>query len=136
MWETNIQAEDKFKLTNLAIEAIVENVSFFLRKYQIEQKEILRTTLTLEDTLLNYQDFLGEKTVCSLKCVHRFGRIRIELTVHGENYNPFASGDDEDFSRILLSGIGMAPAWQYRNGQNIVIFSPKKKQRSSQASLA
>lgn len=130
MRETNIQAADKFKLTNLAIEAIVENVSFFLRKYQIEQKEILRTTLTLEDTLLNYQDFFGEKTVCSLKCVHRFGRIRIELTVHGESYNPFTSGDDEDFSRILLSGIGMAPVWQYRNGQNIVIFSPKKKKPS------
>lgn len=136
MKEVSIQATDKFNLTNQAIEIAVETTSDFLQKYKIEKKEILRTTLTLEDTLLNYQDTFGEKTVCSLKCVHRFGRIRIELTVHGENYNPFTSGDDEDFSRILLSGIGMAPAWQYRNGQNIVIFSPKKKNPSQMVYIA
>ena len=130
MKETSIQAVDKFNLTNQAIEVIVESISDFLRKYKVEQKEILRTTLALEDTLLNYQDAFGEKTVCSLKYVRRFGRIRIEVAINEENYNPFASGDEEDFSRILMSGIGMAPVWQYRNGQNIVIYSQKKKKPS------
>lgn len=130
MKEVSLQTTDKFSLTNQEIGTAVDAVSEFLRRYKTEQKEILRTTLTLEDTLLNYQEALGEKTVCTLKCVRRLGRIRIEVIVTGENYNPFTSGDDEDFSRVLLAGIGMAPVWQYRNGQNIVIFSPKKKQPS------
>jgi len=119
-----------FNLTNQEIETVIEKVSEFLKMYKIEQKEQLRTILALEDTLLNYQAKLGEKGTCSLKCFRRFGRIRIEITVNGESYNPFTSEDEEDFSRILMSGIGMAPVWQYRNGQNIVIYSPKKKKAS------
>jgi len=130
MKESSIQAMDKFNLSNPEIGTVVEDVSIFLEKNKIEQNEILRTTLVLEDTLLNYRDAFDEKAVCSLKCVRRMGRIRIELTVNGESYNPFTSEDEDDFSRMLLSGIGMVPAWQYRNGQNIVVFLPKKKQRS------
>lgn len=136
MKEVSIQATDRFRLTNQEIGTAVDNISDFLRKYQIDQKEILRTTLAIEDTLLNYRDAFGEKTGCTLKCVRRLGRIRIEVIVAGENYNPFASGDDEDFSGILMAGIGMVPAWQYRNGQNIVIFSPKKKQPTQMVYIA
>lgn len=121
---------DKFTIANENIETALETVSAFLRKYKVEQKEILRLTLALEDTLLNYRDMLGEKTVCNLKCVHRFGRLRVELNITGSSCNPFAVGEEEDFSRMLLAGIGMAPVWQYRNGQNIVVFTPGKKKPS------
>ena len=126
MKEASIQATDKFSLTNQAIETAVETLSDFLRSYQIEQKEILRTTLTLEDALLNYQEAFGKKAVCSLKCIRRVGRIRIEIAITGESYNPYAREDEEDFSGILLSRIGMVPVWSYRNGQNIIILTPKR----------
>lgn len=108
----------------------MEEVSSFLRKYKVEQKEILRLTLALEDTLLNYRDVMGEDAYACLKCIHRFGRLRIELSVAGNSFNVFAAGEDEDFSRMLLAGIGMAPVWQYRNGQNIIVFTPGKKKPS------
>lgn len=136
MKEASIQATDKFSLTNQAIETAVETLSDFLRSYQIEQKEILRTTLTLEDALLNYQENFGEKAVCSLKCIRRVGRIRIEIVITGESYNPYAREDEENFSGILLSRIGMIPVWSYRNGQNIIILTPKKKQPSQMVYIA
>lgn len=136
MKEASIQATDKFSLTNQAIETAVETLSDFLRSYQIEQKEILRTTLTLEDALLNYQEAFGKKAVCSLKCIRRVGRIRIEIAITGESYNPYAREDEEDFSGILLSRIGMVPVWSYRNGQNIIILTPKKKQPSQMVYIA
>lgn len=121
---------NNFTITNENIEKAVETVSSFLGKNKVEKKDILRSTLALEDTLLNYRDVFGEETECNLKCISRLGRLRIELVVNGESHDIFASGDEEDFSRKLMSGIGMAPVWQYKNGGNIVIFSPKKKKPS------
>ncbi len=126
---------DKFYLTNENIEVAVEQTQEFLRKYKVDSKDVLRTTLALEDTLLNYRDAFGETAVFSLKCVQRFRRLRVELTVNGTNLDPFTSGDDEDFSRLLLSGMGMAPVWRYKNGQNIVIFTPRKRKPSQMVYL-
>lgn len=121
---------DKFKITNESIEQAVDYVSAFLRNDKLEQKDALRLTLALEEALLCYRDALGEETVCSLKCVQRLGRFRIELAVEGRSLDPFATDDDEDFSQLLLSGLGLAPTWQYKNGQNLIVFSPKKKKPS------
>ena len=127
---------DKFTFSNRNIETAIGEVSAFLRKYKVEQKEILRLTLAMEDTLLNYRNALGEDADFRLKCVHRFGRLRIELNVSGNSFNVFAAGEEEDFSRMLLAGIGMAPVWRYRNGQNIIIFTPKKKKPSQMLTIS
>lgn len=121
---------DRFKLTYENIEEAVESVSAFLENSKIEEKDILRLKLAFEDTLLNYRDEFGEDTLCGLKCVRHFGSIRIELSVSGNSCDVFSSGGEEDFSRMLMSGIGMAPVWRYKNGQNIIIFSPRKKKPS------
>lgn len=124
-----------FPITNEQIEHTIETASAFMEQYKIEANDILRVTLALEDTLLNYRDTFGENTACSIKYICRFGRVRIELSVNSGSYNPFASNDEEDFSRLLMSGIGMAPDWKYRNGQNIIVFTPKKKRRSQMADI-
>lgn len=121
---------NKFTITSENIEKAVETVSTFLQKYKIAQKDILRLTLALEDTLLNYLEAFGEDTVCSIKCIRHFGRLRVELAVNGDRCDVLASNDEDDFSRKLMSGIGMAPGWQYRNGQNIITFTPNKKKTS------
>lgn len=121
---------EKFIVTYENIDKSVQTVSEFLKKHKVEQKDVLRSTLALEDTLLNYRNEFGENTVCSLNCVHRFGRLRIELTVDGKRHDIFVSDDEENFSRTLMAGMGMAPVWQYKNGQNVIIFSPKKKKPS------
>ncbi|MBQ7954395.1 MAG: cation:dicarboxylase symporter family transporter [Lachnospiraceae bacterium] len=121
---------DKFKLTNENISIAVETVQNFLGRYKVDSKDVIRTVFALEDTLLNYRDAFDENTECSLKIIHRLGRIRVELTVSGNSFDPFTADDDTDFSRLLLSGMGMAPVWRYKNGQNIIIFTPRKKKPS------
>ncbi len=38
--------------------------------------------------------------------------------------------------RGLLANMGVAPVWQYKNGVNMILFTPKKKKRSQMVSLA
>lgn len=121
---------ENFTLTNENIEKSTETVSGFLKKCKVDQKDILRVTFALEDTLLNYRDALGENAVCGIRCLSRLGRLRVELTVNGTSYDAFSDNESDGFSHRLMSGIGMAPTWQYKNGQNIVIFTPKKKKPS------
>lgn len=127
---------NNFTITNENIETATQTVAEFLEKNKAEKKDILRTKLALEDTLINYRDTLGEETVCNIKCVSRFGRLRVELSVNGEMFDVFASADEDGFSVKLMAGIGMAPVWQYKNGQNIVIFTPKKKKPSQMVYIA
>lgn len=121
---------DKFTITNESIEAAVASTGEFLRKSKVEQKDVLRLTLALEDTLLNYRDTLGGEAECTLRCVRHLGRLRVELRVSGRSCDVLSSDDETDFSRMLLSGIGLAPVWQYKNGANLVTFTAKKKKPS------
>lgn len=125
-----------FTLTNDQIAQAVEAVTAFMQKYRLTQKECLRITLALEDTLLNYRDAFGENTDCTLRCIQHFGRLRIELSVNAASYNPFLSKDEDDFSRLLLTGIGMAPDWKYKDGQNCIAFTPKKQKASQMVYIA
>lgn len=121
---------ERFTLTNESIGQTVEQVTHFLRGQKLDNKDALRMTLALEEALLCYRDALGEQTQCELKCIRRLGRVRVELAVEGRRLDPFAADDEEAFSQLLLSGLGLAPVWQYKNGQNVIVFAPKRKKPS------
>lgn len=99
----------------------------FLRKAKVDEKEILKLTLMLEEILLTYRDRFGEEAAFRIKCTMRFRRPRIELEVTGQALDPFEQADDE--TRILYrltTNFGMLPVWQYKNGRNIIVFMPQK----------
>ncbi len=123
---------DLFAFSNACIDLASEQVAEFLSREKVTSKDILRTKLMVEEALLKYRDVLGEDANFSLACVRRLGRLRIELRVIGESLDPFAcdTSSDHDILRGVLSGAGIIPAWQYKNGQNILVFSPKKKKPS------
>lgn len=56
------------RLTSVAINAASESVREFLKKNQLEQKEIIRISLILEEALINYQSCFGESQEFSLSC--------------------------------------------------------------------
>lgn len=118
-----------FQLTYACIDAIVRQMEEFLKKEGVPSKEALRTQLLAEEALLNYRDLLGEDVAVELHCIKRLGRLRIDLSVAGDSCDPFVTdtGDDTGVLRGILSRAGMAPVWQYKNGHNLLIFSPKKK---------
>ena len=128
----------QFTLTNEHIDRISEIVEGFLAEAELEQKNILRTRFAIEETLLNYQETLGTNGTVKVNCVKRFGRIRVELSVPGNRFDPFDTGaeDDSEVMRGILAGMGIAPSWNYKNGVNLVVFTPQKKQRSQMVTLA
>ncbi|MBQ7025525.1 MAG: cation:dicarboxylase symporter family transporter, partial [Peptococcaceae bacterium] len=128
----------QFTLINEHIDRISEMVEGFLAEAELEQKNILRTRFAIEEALLNYQGALGVDTAVKINCVKRFGRIRVELSIPGNRFDPFDTGaeDNSEVMRGILAGMGIAPSWNYKNGVNLVVFTPQKKQRSQMVTLA
>ncbi|MBP3585804.1 MAG: cation:dicarboxylase symporter family transporter, partial [Peptococcaceae bacterium] len=128
----------QFTLINEHIDRISEMVEGFLAEAELEQKNILRTRFAIEEALLNYQGALGTDGTVKVNCVKRFGRIRVELSVPGNRFDPFDTGaeDNSEVMRGILAGMGIAPSWNYKNGVNLVVFTPQKKQRSQMVTLA
>ena len=124
-------------LSNENIDTRIKEAEQFLSEANVDGKDILRIRLAMEETLLNYQKILGETESFSLRCVKRLGRLRMELSVPGLRYDPFA-GEEEggEILRGILAGMGVAPVWQYKNGVNQIIFTPRKRKPSQILLLA
>ena len=118
-------------LTNENIAAAVEEVENFAAASRVEPKEVVRIRLAVEEALLNYRSTMGEDAVFSLLCVRRLGRLRVELHIPGLRYDPFVVEDEGDeLLRGILSGMGIAPIWRYKNGVNLVTFMPRRRRPS------
>ena len=123
---------EKNLLNNEQIGAACDAVEEFLSGVKMDSKDALRTRLAVEETLLNYQQCLGQDAAFSFKCTKRLGRPRIELSFPGERADPFATDEEasSEVMRGIMAGMGFAPLWEYKNGLNLVIFTPRKKKPS------
>ena len=119
---------EKYIFSNAQINTACQQVEKALLTYGVERREALRLKLTLEEVLLEYQNAFGEDAPFQVRCISRFSAIRVEVTVPGESFDPMdKTEEDASVMRELLAGLGLAPAWSYRNGKNnIVLFSKKK----------
>ena len=68
-------------LTNENIVTAVEEVERFMAASRVDDKEILRIRLAVEEALLNYRKAMGMDARFSLQCIKRLGRLRIELRI-------------------------------------------------------
>jgi hypothetical protein len=127
----------KLELTNYNIDNISEITEGFLKESGAEKQGILRIKFALEELLLKYQEVLGEKTSVTLNCTKRLGTIKVELVIPGERFDPLETDSETDSSvlQMLLANMGLAPTWQYKNGDNLITFIPKKKKPSQMVSL-
>ena len=117
----------KYTFSSVDIDRASDEVAEFLCKYKIHDGDILRLRLTIEEILLTYRDKLGESAEFRIKCVTRFRRPRVEVSVAGDAIDPFEQEDDEyRLLYRLASNLGNIPVWQYKNGNNIVVFMPQK----------
>lgn len=124
-------------LTNQNIDLAAARAEEFLSECGLERRDSLRLRLTIEETLLKYQEALGPEGTFSIRCVRRLGRSRVELAFPGERIDPALSQEETDSEvlRGLLVGMGAAPSWQYKNGLNLVSFAPPKKKPSQVLTL-
>lgn len=127
---------EQYIFSNSSIDQACELAGKFLSAAEVERREALRIRLTLEEALLQYQEKLGEDASFGLRLVKRLSSIRVELIVPGEAYDALENNREEDeVIRGLLTGVGLAPAWSYKNGKNHIVFIPKKKPLSSTAKM-
>ena len=119
---------EQLNFSNVNIDLACEEVGKFLDKVGVDRREALRTKLTFEEVLLEYQSKLGEEAIFKIRLVKRLSSIKVEIIAEGESYNALAKNSDEgDVIQGLLAGIDLAPIWNYKNGKNHVVFIPKKK---------
>ena len=119
---------EQYNFSNSNIDLACEEVGEFLAKVGVERREALRTKLTFEEVLLEYQSKFGEEATFKVRLIKRLSSIKVEIIVEGESYNALVKDSDEgDIIQGLLAGIGLAPTWNYKNGKNYIVFIPKKK---------
>ena len=129
---------EKMKLSNENIAQASSLAEKTFGEWGVDARNILQIRLAVEETLLKYQEAFGAEAVFAQKYIKRLNRIRLELFLPGERVDPFDTGEEEQSQvlRGLLANMGVAPTWQYKNGENIILFTPKKKKPSQMASLA
>ena len=122
---------EQYNFSNGNIDLACEEVGKFLAAAGVERREALRTKLTFEEVLLEYQAQFSEEATYKLKFTKRLSAIRVEIEVIGETFNPLEN-ENENSALIngLLAGIGLAPTYSYKNGKNYIVFTPKKKPMS------
>ncbi len=123
-----------YDLTDTGIDAASEAIEQFLAQMGVEQREILRVRLAMEEALLCYRE--RRETERFVLCLQRRLRsIRVEAVIPGGRLDPFREGDALDEGGAMLAGMmahmGLAPLWQYRDGVNHILFTPKRKKRQS-----
>ena len=122
---------EKYTLSNSNIDLACEKVGEFLASSSVERREALRIRFIFEEALLEYQARFGEENAFTLNLKKRFSTIKIEISVAGEAFDPFAKEDQEmDISQSLLSRLGLAPTWSYKNRKNYIVFLSKRSSTS------
>ena len=123
----------KYELNLTNIDEASKTVTEFLSNEKVASKEVQRIRLSVEEILLKYLDALNSGTSFEIVTAKRFRTLKIELVIAGDSMDPFA--DDDGGGTILnnlLSNLGLAPTWRYKNGKNIITFTAKKQKKLSQ----
>ena len=128
--------EERYELTAPGIDAAGEAAYEFLTAAKVEHKNAVRVRLALEEALLRYRDE-GTAEGFTLRCRWRFRAPRVELAVPGQSLDPLAEEDELNSGALtgMMAHMGLAPLWQYKNGVNRVLFTPKRKKRSLVGSM-
>ena len=120
-----------YSLTNTNIDIISEAIGEFLDSAKVDRKDALRIKFATEETLLNYQEYFGEAQEVTLECHKRFGRPRVLISIACDRFNPFdeklKQGESSEVLNGVLVNMGLAPNWEYVNGENRITFVPRKK---------
>lgn len=121
-----------FLLTAKNIDMAAEKVMAFLSRLELQNKEVIRLRLSVEEVLLSWQAKLTENKEVELSCYKRLGQPVIRLKVEGEGCNPLESQDDEfgEWGENLLARLETRPVYSYNYGINIVTFRVVRRNRN------
>lgn len=125
----------KYRLEPNYIDVVISDVESLLRdNYKLSAKEIIRTTYSLSEILLNWMEH-NSKATFDIKITQRFKHLDFVVELSDQENaiycNPLADAEGNDTNNpagILLSNLGITWIHKFSKGINIVTTSiPYKK---------
>lgn len=117
-------------IKNEDIENMSEEVRTYLQKENVDKKQIIKITLSLEAILTQYQNSESTFSGATLNFRKHFGKKQIELIVNGNAMDPFALSVEDEVLHRLMSRFDNAPVWTFKNGKNYITFPIEKEKKS------
>jgi len=128
-----------FPLSLAAVDEISSLTERTLENGKVDRTDAIRMRLFIEEILLTWLDRLGEGAESTFRCGKRLGRQYITISVAGARIDPFKQEKKEEFDTEtdinILANLGLAPDYQYVNGENRVTLMPHRKKRNPMATL-
>lgn len=92
----------------------------YLKEYRIEQKNIIRIRLSLEEAFLRFRERFGDEVPVTFEIKRKMSRIVISASFIEEPFNPLGVEDEEirDMCNLLLGAAGLNPQYSYTNQKN------------------
>ncbi len=121
---------DYYKLTYETIDMLSDKIGEMYENAGSTKKETYRAKLLLEEALLKYRSKLGEDIEVYYRSYRIFGQFRFSIRIKAPSFDPFTL--EENPMSFMLQSImssfenGM-PTWKYRNLENEVVFTVRKK---------
>ena len=120
-------------LTRTEVDVLSEMIGDFLEKENYDRRTLIQIRMSMEDLILSVCEALGENTPYQLTAGKNIGRQFLRFSYEGDPFDPNDSSEDpsENWSNRIMSELGLAPAWQYKNGSNTLELRLKRKRIGS-----
>lgn len=118
-----------YRLDDKTVDLIAKEINQFLTLLKMEEKDVLRLRLSVEEMLLNWQDRFGKEQEITLKIGTRIRKPFIILELRGDECDPIHSGQENSWMSRMLADMELEPAYQYQKETNIVTIYPKQKKK-------
>lgn len=123
---------ETLKLTNETIDLLSERVSEIYKSVGSSKKDILRAKLILEEALIKYKMKFGDEIDVIFRVSHIFSQTRFTVKLRCPSFDPFTL--EENPMAFMISSImsnfeGAMPSWRYKDLENEIIFTVRKKSK-------
>ena len=121
---------ETIKLTNENIDILSEKVYKMYSDCQATKKDSIRARLLLEEVLIKYKNRFGEDIEIFYRSYKIFSQTRFVVRLRCPSFDPFTL--EENPMAFMIESVrnsfeGTMPTWKYKNLENEIVFTVRKK---------
>lgn len=112
--------EKEYLLDRSGVDELSMELDRWVKDAGVSGGNAIRIRLTMEELLLRIRDHYDETISGTLLIKKVFGKPVLRFRYRGESYDPIHPDENEidEYLRMAMERIGMAPEWSYHNGTN------------------